>query len=234
LRLTLPVAHPEDLARPADDLPANLNRSSAHWGLIPYWCKDAGGGRKPINAKGETVASLPSFREAYRRRRCVLPIDNFFEWKAIKGERAKQPFAIGMKSGKPFALAGIWGNWQKPGSDEWVRSFAIITTTANELVSDIQPWRILTGGPAGAAPFRVQLLCASEAVRDALLAHLAGHGVFAPVHWRQDSTISGRNVLTLGILHETVLRWLPQPESVVVQAATFSHQRWVMTSTRSC
>jgi putative SOS response-associated peptidase YedK len=137
LRLTLPVAHPEDLARPADDLPANLNRSSAHWGLIPYWCKDAGGGRKPINAKGETVASLPSFREAYRRRRCVLPIDNFFEWKAIKGERAKQPFAIGMKSGKPFALAGIWGNWQKPGSDEWVRSFAIITTTANELVSDI-------------------------------------------------------------------------------------------------
>jgi len=114
-----------------------LNRSSAHWGLIPYWCKDAGGGRKPINAKGETVASLPSFREAYRRRRCVLPIDNFFEWKAIKGERAKQPFAIGMKSGKPFALAGIWGNWQKPGSDEWVRSFAIITTTANELVSDI-------------------------------------------------------------------------------------------------
>ena len=137
MRLTLPVAHPEDLARPADDLPANLNRSSAHWGLIPYWCKDAGGGRKPINAKGETVASLPSFREAYRRRRCVLPIDNFFEWKAIKGERAKQPFAIGMKSGKPFALAGIWGNWQKPGSDEWVRSFAIITTTANELVSDI-------------------------------------------------------------------------------------------------
>jgi len=55
-----------------------------------------------------------------------------------------------------------------------------------ELVSGIQPWRILTGGPAGAAPFRVQLLCASEAVRDALLAHLAGHGIFAPVHWRQD------------------------------------------------
>src|SRR5690242_11625327 len=70
------------------------------WGLIPYWCKDASGGRKPINAKGETVATLPSFRDAYRRRRCLLPVDNFFEWKATKGAKTKQPFAIAMASGK--------------------------------------------------------------------------------------------------------------------------------------
>jgi putative SOS response-associated peptidase YedK len=107
------------------------------WGLIPYWCKDVGGGRKPINAKGETVAALPTFRDAYRRRRCLMPVDNFFEWKAIRGAKAKQPFAIAMKSGKPFALAGIWENWQKPGSEEWVRTFAVITTTANDLVADI-------------------------------------------------------------------------------------------------
>jgi putative SOS response-associated peptidase YedK len=107
------------------------------WGLIPYWCQDANGGRKPINAKGETVAALPSFRDAYRRRRCLLPVDNFFEWKASKGQKAKQPFAIALKSGEPFALAGIWENWQKPGSEEWVRTFAVITTTANELVADI-------------------------------------------------------------------------------------------------
>jgi len=107
------------------------------WGLIPYWCKEAGGGRKPINAKGETVASLPSFRDAYRRRRCLLPVDNFFEWKAIKGARVKQPYAIAMKSGAPFAIAGIWENWQKPGGEEWMRTFAVITTTANELVHDI-------------------------------------------------------------------------------------------------
>jgi putative SOS response-associated peptidase YedK len=107
------------------------------WGLIPYWCKDASGGRRPINAKGETVASLPSFRDAYRHRRCLLPIDNFFEWKAVKGARSKQPFAIAVKSGKPFALAGIWENWRRPGSDEWVRTFAIITTTANELLAEI-------------------------------------------------------------------------------------------------
>jgi putative SOS response-associated peptidase YedK len=109
------------------------------WGLIPYWCKDAGGGRKPINAKGETVASLPTFRDGYRRRRCLLPVDNFFEWKAVEGSKAKQPFAIAMKSGEPFALAGIWENWRRPGSEDWIRTFAVITTAANELVSDIHP-----------------------------------------------------------------------------------------------
>jgi putative SOS response-associated peptidase YedK len=107
------------------------------WGLIPYWCKDEKGGRKPINAKGETVATLPTFRDAYMRRHCILPIDNFFEWKAIKGAKAKQPYAIAMKSGEPFGLAAIWENWKRPGTDEWVRSFAVITCPANELVSDI-------------------------------------------------------------------------------------------------
>jgi putative SOS response-associated peptidase YedK len=107
------------------------------WGLIPHWVKHADGGRKPINAKAETIARLPSFRDAYMRRRCLVPIDNFFEWKAIKGAKAKQPYAIAMKNGEPFALAGIWENWQPPGSDDWLRTFAIITTSANELVSAI-------------------------------------------------------------------------------------------------
>jgi putative SOS response-associated peptidase YedK len=107
------------------------------WGLIPYWVKDASGGRRPINAKCESVASLASFRDAYRRRRCLLPIDNFFEWRAIKGVKAKQPYAVGMKSGEPFALAAIWENWQRPVSDEWLRTFAVITCPANDLVTDI-------------------------------------------------------------------------------------------------
>jgi putative SOS response-associated peptidase YedK len=74
------------------------------WGLIPYWCNDPKGGRKPINAKGETARDLPTFREAYRKRRCIVPVDGFFEWKAIKGQKAKQPYAIAMKDGAPSAL----------------------------------------------------------------------------------------------------------------------------------
>ena len=105
------------------------------WGLIPYWSKEIG--RKPINAKTETVASLPMFRDAYRLRRCILPIDNFFEWKAINGAKAKQPFAIGMKDGAPFGVAAIWENWKVPNAEEWMRTFAVMTCEANELVSAI-------------------------------------------------------------------------------------------------
>jgi putative SOS response-associated peptidase YedK len=106
------------------------------WGLIPYWCKDPKGGRKPINAKAETVASILMFREAYARRRCILPVDGFFEWKAIKGTKAKQPFAIAMRDGSPFGIAGIWENWNDPAG-EWQRTFAIITVPSNELVGQI-------------------------------------------------------------------------------------------------
>src|SRR6266496_4115699 len=102
------------------------------WGLIPYWCKDPTGGRKPINAKRETVRTLPTFRDAYSTRRCIVPVDGFFEWKAIKGQKAKQPFAIAMKDGSPFGI-----NWKDPVRDEWVRTFAIITAPANELVGTI-------------------------------------------------------------------------------------------------
>jgi len=83
------------------------------------------------------VRNLPTFREAYRKRRCIVPVDGFFEWKAIKGERAKQPYAIAMKDGSPFGIAGLWENWQEPESGGWIRTFAIITTDANDLVADI-------------------------------------------------------------------------------------------------
>jgi hypothetical protein len=75
------------------------------------------------------------FREAYERRRCIVPIDGFFEWKAIKG-KAKQPYAIAMKDGSPFGVAGLCENWKSPAG-EWLRTFAIITTDSNELVGQI-------------------------------------------------------------------------------------------------
>jgi putative SOS response-associated peptidase YedK len=105
------------------------------WGLIPYWCEDPKGGRKPINAKSETVATLPTFRDAYRKRRCILPVDGFYEWMATKG--SKQPYAIAMKDRSPFGIAAIWENWKDPASAEYVRTFAVLTTPANELVGRI-------------------------------------------------------------------------------------------------
>src|SRR5262249_11276146 len=110
------------------------------WGLNPS------GGRKPINAKSETVRTLPTFRDAYRLRRCIVPVDGFFEWKAIKGQKAKQPYAIAMKDGKPFGIGGIWENWKDPGNGEWIRTSAIITTDANPLVADIHDRMPLIGG----------------------------------------------------------------------------------------
>ena len=111
------------------------HRDRLIWGLIPYWVKEPNGGRKPINAKSETVASLPSFRNAYAKRRCIVPIDNFFEWR--KTTPPKQPYAIGMKDGSPFGLAGIWENWKHPETGEFIRTFCILTCPTNELVATI-------------------------------------------------------------------------------------------------
>jgi putative SOS response-associated peptidase YedK len=110
------------------------------WGLIPSWCKDPSGGRKPINAKCETLHQLPTFRDAYRNRRCILPVDGFFE-----------PYAIAMKDGTPFGIASIWENWKEPTSGEWIRTFAVITTDANELVADIHDRMPVILAPEGYA-----------------------------------------------------------------------------------
>jgi putative SOS response-associated peptidase YedK len=107
------------------------------WGLIPSWVKDAKGGRRPINARAETIASLPMFKAAYAKRRCLLPIDGYFEWRAIKGSKTKQPYALAMKDRSPFAVAGIWENWTQPDTGEAVRTFAVITCEPNDLVNQI-------------------------------------------------------------------------------------------------
>jgi putative SOS response-associated peptidase YedK len=107
------------------------------WGLIPHGCKDPDGGRKPINARAESVAQLPTFRAAYAKRRCIIPVECFFEWRASKGALAKQPHAVAMKDCTPFALAGLWENWRHPQNAEWMCTFVIITVPANELVAQI-------------------------------------------------------------------------------------------------
>jgi putative SOS response-associated peptidase YedK len=107
------------------------------WGLIPHGCTNPNGGRRPINARAESVAQLSTFRAAYAKRRCIVPVDCFFEWRAVEGIRAKQPFAIAMKDRMPFALGGLWENWRDPQSGDWIRTVAIITVPSNELVAQI-------------------------------------------------------------------------------------------------
>jgi putative SOS response-associated peptidase YedK len=107
------------------------------WGLIPHWVKEASPKLKPVNATAERVASAPMFRGAYAKRRCIIPIDNYFEWRAIKGAKAKQPYAIGLRSGESFGLGGLWESWKHPVTGIVHRTFCVITTTPNELVIEI-------------------------------------------------------------------------------------------------
>ena len=104
------------------------------WGLVPFWAKDVSIGAKMINARAETVAELPAFREAFAARRCLVPADGFYEWK--KDGKARRPFRIGLRDWGPFAFAGLWERW-RPADGEFVRSFTIIVTAANAAIGPI-------------------------------------------------------------------------------------------------
>jgi putative SOS response-associated peptidase YedK len=133
---------------PTDPLPVVRYDAKGHqrsldvmrWGLVPFWAKDIKVGFANINAKAEGIEKKPAFREAFRQRRCLVPVDNFYEWQ--KTPSGKQPYAIGLKGGGLMALAGLWETWRSPAAPERerggpagerVRSFAIVTTEPNEL-----------------------------------------------------------------------------------------------------
>jgi putative SOS response-associated peptidase YedK len=103
------------------------------WGLVPYWAKDTKVDFANINAKAEGIETRPAFRKAFERRRLV-PVDNFYEWK--KTGSGKQPYALALADRGIMALAGLWENWHSPAG-EWIPSFAIITTTPNQLCAEI-------------------------------------------------------------------------------------------------
>lgn len=108
-----------------------------HWGLIPSWAKDPKIGNRMINARSETLAEKPSFRNAYKRRRCLVLADGYYEWQKIPGEKAKQPVYIRLKSQKPFAVAGLWEVWQAKDMDEPLKSCTIITCPPNAFLEEI-------------------------------------------------------------------------------------------------
>jgi putative SOS response-associated peptidase YedK len=104
------------------------------WGLVPYWAKDLNVGFANINAKAEGIDTRPAFRDAFQRRRCLVPVDNFYEWKQMG--TGKQPYVIALSNRGLMALAGLWENWRSPAG-EWMRTFAIITTAPNELCAEL-------------------------------------------------------------------------------------------------
>lgn len=109
--------------------------SLMRWGLVPYWAKDAKIGYSTINARAEEVASKPLYREALKKRRCLIPADAFYEWQNLD-PKTKRPFAFGMRSGEPYAFAGLWERW-KPKEGVPLETFTILTTDPNELAERV-------------------------------------------------------------------------------------------------
>lgn len=109
--------------------------SQLRWGLIPPWARDAGIGARLINARAETVAEKPAFRDAFQKRRCLIPADGFFEWKRQDGHR--EPWYIRRRDTQPMAFAGLWEQWTDRTSGERIASCTIITTPANATLAPI-------------------------------------------------------------------------------------------------
>ena len=103
--------------------------SLLRWGLVPHWIKDLKEARHPINARGETIASTPMFRDAFARRRCLVPANAFYEWEASPD--GKRPWAIARADASPLVFAGLWEGWRGP-EGAIIRSFTIVTTAAND------------------------------------------------------------------------------------------------------
>lgn len=135
----VPVLAPRYNIAPTQPVAAiRLNRDTGvrelshfHWGLIPFWAKDPSMGARMINARAETAAEKPSFRAAFKYRRCLIPASGFYEWQKQNG--GKQPYYIHHPQGKPLALAGLWEHWQSEDGSE-IESCTILTTRPNETI----------------------------------------------------------------------------------------------------
>jgi putative SOS response-associated peptidase YedK len=127
---------------PTQDIPAvRLNKAGervltlVRWGLVPSWAKDLAIGNRMINARAETIAEKPAFRTAFQRRRCLIPVDGFYEWR--KDGAKKQPMYIRFRDDRVFAFAGLWERWKAGPDEPAVDSCTILTTQPNPLMADI-------------------------------------------------------------------------------------------------
>ncbi len=120
---------------------------SFHWGLVPRWAKEMKIGNRMINARAETVSTKNAFKSALAKRRCIIPVDGFYEWKKVPGQKNKQPYFIQRPDGEPYAFAGLWEEWKGPergvkgdpdaGEEVTIRSATIITGAANSKMAEL-------------------------------------------------------------------------------------------------
>lgn len=136
----VPFYHLSYNIAPSQDVPVIIQDNQQHrvcmlmrWGLVPHWAKQIDARYKMINARVETIADKPAYRDAFRTKRCLVPADGFYEWRQT--EQGKQPYYIYKEDKSLFAMAGVWATWRT--EDSTLHSFSIVTTTANEFMRDI-------------------------------------------------------------------------------------------------
>jgi putative SOS response-associated peptidase YedK len=105
------------------------------WGLVPHWAADLKAGSRMFNARAETLTVSPAFRDAVKRRRCLVPVDGFYEWK--REGTIRQPYHVRREDGRPLVLAGLWAGWKDPATEMVRRTFTIVTTTPNTTLADL-------------------------------------------------------------------------------------------------
>lgn len=113
------------------------------WGLVPWWSKDGppspgrrGAGSRFVQARGETVATAPAFRDAFTSRRCIVVVDGFYEWSGVKGKANRQPHQIRLAGGGPFAIAGVWDSWKAPDGGV-LETCAVVTTASRGAIAEL-------------------------------------------------------------------------------------------------
>jgi putative SOS response-associated peptidase YedK len=129
------IAPTQDIAAIREPEQGRRELVTLRWGLVPYWAKDPSIGNRLINARAETVAAKPAYREAYRRRRCLVLADGFYEWRP--GPQGKTPWFISLASGEPFAFAGLWERWRDRESGARLETAVIVTTAALGFIAEL-------------------------------------------------------------------------------------------------
>jgi putative SOS response-associated peptidase YedK len=137
-------AAPDWNVTPREDVPTVVQRAPGRrtleqmrWGLVPSWADGPAVGDRLVNARAESLRDKPAFQQAFRKRRCLIPADGFYEWQAQPGRRRKQPVFIHRRDGHPMAFAGLWEVWREHADDPWLVTCTIVTTPANATIEPI-------------------------------------------------------------------------------------------------